>query len=89
MLRQVSCLLATFFGRSIQNLVNQSVGFRIGGCEIVVTLGIPSDSFDGLTGVTSKYLVQQFASSKDVFGLDFNIRNLTTHLPIRLMDHHF
>src|SRR3546814_2492190 len=63
-------------GTGCENLVHQTIRYRIFGRHEVVTLGVYGDALDGLAGVLGQDAVQALAQVEDFASLDLDIGGL-------------
>ena len=77
------------FDWSFEDFVDESVGFGFFAGEVVIALGVFGDAFDGLFGVVGEDFVEELSGCEDIFGLDFDIGDLSADLSVGLVDHHF
>ena len=71
-----------------QDLVDQSVLFRLDCTEISIATSILGNHVYRLTRVAGQDVIQDIPRFQNLFGLDLDVRNLPADFTERLMNHH-
>src|SRR5208337_173155 len=73
-------------GDPTHDFIDESIFLGRMGGQVAITLGVPGDPLDRLAGVPRQDLVDDQPALDDLFGLNFDIRDLAADLTVRLMD---